>query len=89
MCVDKEQGRDTHKRVEFLGIEWHDCKFLILQDCHCYFHSSLSLGVHSSELNLTQDLDLVTLPGIKILRDIANEILIDIVIYMTPDFREV
>jgi len=36
--------------------------------------------VHSNEFNLTRDLSLVTLPGIKFLRDIANEIFIDIVV---------
>ena len=44
--------------------------------------------VHSNELQLSKDLETITLPGIKVLRDIANEIFIDIIVYMTPDFRE-
>ena len=44
--------------------------------------------VHSNEFNLTRDIDSVTLSGLKIFRDIANEIIIDIIVYMTPNFRE-
>lgn len=43
---------------------------------------------HSNEVNLTRDLQMVSLPGIKVLRDIANEVLIDVVIYLTPGFRD-
>jgi len=69
VAVDKENGIETTKRVEFLCVEWHSC-------------------AHSNEVNLTRDLQMVTPPGIKIFRDIANEVLIDIIIYLTPGFRE-
>ena len=44
--------------------------------------------VHSNEFNLTKDIESVTLSNLKVFRDIANEIIIDIIVYMTPNFRE-
>jgi len=68
-ALNKEKGLEcSNKRVEFLGVEWHNI-------------------AHSNEINLTRDLQSVTLPGIKFFRDFGNEIFVDLIVYMTPEFR--
>lgn len=46
MALDKEHGVEIQKRVEFLGVEWHDCKCPLL--CSLTYHS-----YHRSDSRLT------------------------------------
>jgi hypothetical protein len=44
--------------------------------------------VRSEDSPLAKDLGLVTLPNIQVVRQIANEVVLDILLYLTPQYRE-
>jgi hypothetical protein len=44
--------------------------------------------VRSEDSPLAKDLNLVTLPNIQVVRQIANEVVLDILLYLTPQYRE-
>ena len=66
-------------RIEFIAIEWYHC-----------LHSTTSSTATSTSSSHTDDLmrnlQLVTLRTIPALRTIANDVLLDVLLYCTPTF---
>ena len=103
VAVETALKMESTKRIEFLRVEWHGCvhsnEFQLTRDIEkertCYLrkirtkNNFVPISFISNTCRILYIVhSQVTLGTAKKLRDIANEIIIDIVVYLTPDFRE-
>ena len=45
-------------------------------------------AMRTNDTSLSNDLNLVTLPNLQVVRQIANEVVLDILLYLTPEYRD-